>query len=217
MSELDEILGLAAERRASDVHLQAGPPPILRILTRLVPLEAATLDVAATERLIFSIMTEEQQTRVRERREVDISYALPEVARFRINVFRQRDSVTAAFRRIPYDVPSPESLGLPRGVVELATLRRGLVLFTGAAGQGKSTTLAALIEVINRAGPAGAGAPHGPLLERAPALGTARGGRHGLAPRPYSQHHQGRADQESQGLLPPEPRRRAQAEGIGEE
>ena len=119
-----------------------------------MPLEAATLDVAATEQLIFSIMTEEQQTRVRERREVDISYALPGVARFRIHVFRQRNSVAAAFRRIPYDVPSPESLGLPRGVVELATLRRGLVLLTGAAGQGKSPTLAALIEVINRARPA---------------------------------------------------------------
>jgi Tfp pilus assembly ATPase PilU len=136
VSELDEILKLAAERHASDVHLQAGLPTVLRILTRLVPLEAAPLDADATERLIFSIMTEEQQRRVRERREVDISYTLPGVAHFRINVFRQRDSVAAAFRRIPNDVPSPDSLDLPRGVVELAAFRRGLVLFTGAAGCG---------------------------------------------------------------------------------
>jgi twitching motility protein PilT len=154
VSELDEILRLAVKRHASDVHLQAGLPPVLRILTRLAPLEAATLDAAATERLIFSIMTEEQQTQVRERREVDISYALPGVARFRINVFLQRDSVAAAFRHIPFDVPSPTALGLPKRVVELATLKRGFVLLTGAAGQGKSTTLAALIEVINRERPA---------------------------------------------------------------
>ena len=154
MSELDEILRLAVKRHASDVHLQAGLPPVLRILTRLVPLEAAALDAAATERLIFSIMSAEQQTWVRERREVDISYSLPGAARFRINVFRQRDSVAAAFRLIPFDVPSPADLGLPSGVVELAKLKRGFVLLTGAAGQGKSTTIAALIEIINHVRPA---------------------------------------------------------------
>ena len=154
MNELDEILRLAVKRHASDVHIQAGLPPVLRILTRLVPLEAAALDAGATERLIFSIMSAEQQTWVRERREVDISYSLPGVARFRINVFLQRDSVAAAFRLIPLDVPSPADLGLPSRVVDLAKLKRGFVLLTGAAGQGKSTTIAALLEVINRVRPA---------------------------------------------------------------
>jgi twitching motility protein PilT len=150
VSELDEILRQAAKRNASDVHVQVGLPPVLRIQKRLVPLQADKLSPAATEDLIFSIMSEPQKKLFHERLEYDFSYGIPGVARFRVNVFRQRNTVAAAFRRFPHEVPTPEMLGLPAAVVELASLKRGFVLFTGAAGQGKSTSLAALIDRINR-------------------------------------------------------------------
>jgi twitching motility protein PilT len=150
VGELEEILRLATKRNASDVHIQAGLPPVLRIQTRLVSLDSPPFSAEAAERLVLSIMSEEQQRLFRERREFDFSYGIPGVARFRINVFRQRDSVAAAFRRFTHEVPAPETLGLPAAVIDLAGLKRGFVLFTGAAGQGKSTSLAALIDRINR-------------------------------------------------------------------
>jgi len=150
VAEIDEVLRFAAKRNASDIHVQVGLPPVLRILTRLEPVEAEKLSAEATERLILSIMSEHQKQIFRERLEFDFAYGVPGVGRFRVNVFRQRDSVAAAFRRFPQQIPSPEVLGLPNAVVELATLKRGFVLFTGAAGQGKSTSLAALIDRINR-------------------------------------------------------------------
>jgi twitching motility protein PilT len=150
VGELDDILRVAAERNASDLHLQVGLPPVLRIQKRLVPLPGAALDAAATERLIVSIMSEQQKRLFAERLELDFSYGLRGLARFRVNAFRERDAVAGAFRRFPLEVPAPEALGLPRAVIELARLRRGFVLITGAAGQGKSTTLASLIDRINR-------------------------------------------------------------------
>jgi twitching motility protein PilT len=150
VGEIDEILRLAAKRNASDVHLQVGLPPVLRIQSRLVPLDGDKLTAEATERLAFSIMTEPQKKIFHERLDFDLSYDLPGVSRFRVNVFTQRDSVAAAFRLIPHEIPAPETLGLPGAVIELAQLRRGFVLFTGAAGQGKSTSLAALLDRINR-------------------------------------------------------------------
>jgi twitching motility protein PilT len=149
VSELDEILRVAAEREASDVHLQVGLPPMLRIQKRLVALDGDPLDARAVEQLMFSVMSEAQRKTFRERLDVDFSYGIPGVARFRINVFRERDSVAGAFRRFPLEIPTPEQLGLPAAVVDLAKLRRGFVIFTGAAGQGKSTSLAALIDRIN--------------------------------------------------------------------
>src|SRR5262245_30316218 len=154
VSEIDAILRLATQRNASDIHLQVGLPPVVRILTRLLPLESESLSADAIERLVFPLMSEHQRKLFQERLEFDFSYGLAGVARFRINVFRQRDSVAAAFRRFPHDVPTPEALGLPAPVIELAALRRGFILFTGAAGQGKSTSLAALIDRINRDRPA---------------------------------------------------------------
>ncbi len=150
MAELDEILQLAAKRNASDVHLQVGLPPVLRIQTRLVPLDGEKLTAEAAESLVFSIMSEQQKKLFHERLDFDFSHAVPGVARFRVNVFTQRDTVAAAFRLIPHEIPAPEMLGLPGAVIELAQLRRGFVLFTGAAGQGKSTSLAALLDRINR-------------------------------------------------------------------
>jgi len=150
VGELDEILHVAAKRNASDVHIQVGLPPVLRIQTALVPLDSENLSAEATERLVFSIMSEQQKKTFQERLEFDFSYSLGAVARFRVNAFRQRDSIAAAFRRFPFEVPAVETLGLPAPVIELAGLKRGFVLFTGAAGQGKSTSLAGLIDRINR-------------------------------------------------------------------
>jgi twitching motility protein PilT len=101
------------------------------------------------EELVFSLMTDQQKRIFREKLDYDFSCSVPGRARFRINAFRQRDSVAAAMRRIPFEIPSFESLGLPVGLAELTQLRRGFVLITGAAGHGKSTTLAALIDRIN--------------------------------------------------------------------
>jgi twitching motility protein PilT len=150
VGDIEEILRLATKKNASDIHLQAGLPPVLRVQTRLVALDSEKLSAEAIERLIFSIMSEPQKGIFQDRLEIDFSYGLPGVGRFRINVFKQRDSVAAAFRHFPHEIPSPEALGLPSAVVELANLKRGFVLFTGAAGQGKSTSLAAMIDRINR-------------------------------------------------------------------
>jgi twitching motility protein PilT len=148
--DLEEILTTAAKRNASDVHLQVGLPPVLRVQTALVMLDTEKLSGEATERLVFSIMSEAQRETFHERLEFDFSYAIPGLARYRVNVFKQRGTIAAAFRRFPYDVPGIETLGLPAAVIELAELKRGFVLFTGAAGQGKSTSLASLIDRINR-------------------------------------------------------------------
>jgi len=150
VGKLEEILHLATKRNASDVHLQVGLPPMLRIQTRLFPLDSEKLSGEETERLALSIMSEQQKKIFRERLQFDFSYSLPGAARFRVNVFKQRESTAAAFRRIPFEIPTPETLGLPAAVIDLAQLKRGFVLFTGAAGQGKSTSLAALLDRINR-------------------------------------------------------------------
>jgi twitching motility protein PilT len=150
MGELDDILRAAAEAGASDVHLQVGLPPILRMAKRLVPLPGRALDAAATERLILPVMSAAQQAVFRERLAADFSYGLGGLARFRMHVFRERGAVAGAFRRFPLEIPTPESLGLPQAVMDLGRLRRGFVLVTGAAGQGKSTTLAALLDRMNQ-------------------------------------------------------------------
>jgi twitching motility protein PilT len=150
VGELNEILRFASKRNASDVHLQVGLPPVLRIQTQLVPMDSGKLSGEEIEGLVFPIMSEGQKKLFHERLEYDFSYGMPGVARFRVNVFKQRDTLAAAFRRFPPEVPTPEMLGLPAAVVELTSLKRGFVLFTGAAGQGKSTSLAALLDRINR-------------------------------------------------------------------
>jgi twitching motility protein PilT len=148
--ELEDILRRATQKNASDVHIQAGLPAVLRVHTQLVELDSEVLSAEAIERMVLAIMSEPQRHIFRDRLEFDFSHDVPGVARFRVNVFRQRDSVAAAFRRFPHEIPAPEELGLPAAVVDLVRLKRGFVLFTGAAGQGKSTSLASLIDHINR-------------------------------------------------------------------
>lgn len=150
MIGIESLLQLAVERAASDIHLSVESPPVLRIdglLTRLGEEKLARQDL---EQLAHSLMNENQTQRFSEQGELDFSYSLSGVGRFRVNVFRQRGSVAVVIRIIPFTVPTPEALGLPPVCIELAKLEKGLVLVTGPTGSGKSTTLASLIDYINR-------------------------------------------------------------------
>jgi twitching motility protein PilT len=148
--KLEDVLRLAIEMNATDIHVQVGLPPMFRVRDKLVAHESDALTVEQCEALIFSVMSEDQKKAFSERLDCDFSYGIAGLARFRINVFRQRGSVAAAFRHIPYRIPAVEQLGLPSGVLDLLKLKRGLVLVTGATGQGKSTTLASLLDRMNQ-------------------------------------------------------------------
>jgi len=150
MIELNDLLALSAKKGASDIHLTAGLPPILRIHKRLVHVGKERLTPENITEMVFSIMRDRQKKLFQEKREYDFSYGVKGVARFRINVFYQRSSIAAAFRRIPFDIPPLDSLGVPEIAHTLANLERGFVLVTGPTGHGKSTTLASIIEEINK-------------------------------------------------------------------
>jgi twitching motility protein PilT len=147
---IHELLDLVLQHDASDLHLTVGVSPVIRVHGDLVPLgQYAQLSAESLTQSIFGILTQRQRERLEQDRELDTSYSLPGKARFRVNVYYQRDSLGAAFRLIPYVIRSLEELGLPRVVAEMARLPRGLVLVTGPTGSGKSTTLAAMIDVVN--------------------------------------------------------------------
>lgn len=147
---VDDLLRAAVREKASDLHLTVGVPPMLRVDGRLVSLEGfSALSVADTERLVSSMLKEAQLAKLAENGEVDFSYGVPGLARFRVNVYRQRGSLGAAARVIPTEVPSYKSLGLPDVIYQMAQRPQGLVLVTGATGCGKSTTLASIIDIIN--------------------------------------------------------------------
>jgi twitching motility protein PilT len=148
--KLEEVLRFAIQMNATDIHIQVGLPPMFRVRGKLVSHDSPDLTAEQCEALAFSIMSEDQKKTFSERLDCDFSYGIPGIARFRINVFRQRASVAAAFRRIPYKIPDVDQLGLPPGILELLKLKRGLVLVTGATGQGKSTTLASLLDRMNQ-------------------------------------------------------------------
>ena len=150
MIELNDLLALSAKKGASDIHLTAGLAPILRIHKRLVHVGKERLTPENITEMVFSIMRDRQKKLFQEKREYDFSYGVKGVARFRINVFYQRSSIAAAFRRIPFDIPPLDSLGVPEIAHTLANLERGFVLVTGPTGHGKSTTLASIIEEINK-------------------------------------------------------------------
>lgn len=145
-----ELLKVMVERGASDLHITAGAPPMLRVDDQLVPLRrGAVLTPADTQRLCYQILTEEQRARFERTCELDLSFGVKGLARFRANVFMQRGAVAAAFRAIPFKILSLEELGLPPVVSELASRPRGLVLVTGPTGAGKTTTLASIVDKIN--------------------------------------------------------------------
>jgi len=149
-SDVNRLLNILLERAGSDLHLTAGAPPVIRLNGQLVRLEEfPTLDPVTIRQLIYSILTSRQRERFEENLELDLSLSLPGKARFRVNVFQQREALGAAFRLIPVDIRPLQDLGVPPRVAEFATLARGLVLITGPTGQGKTTTLASIIDLVN--------------------------------------------------------------------
>jgi len=149
MLTLNELLQFATEQGASDIHLTVGLPPVLRIHKELVFLEEDKLTPEDTAEMMFSIMSDHQREVFKKKLEYDFSYGLPGVARFRVNAFFQRGSIAAAFRRIPFEIPPLDSLGVPEVAHDIINHERGFVLVTGPTGHGKSTTLAAMIDEIN--------------------------------------------------------------------
>ena len=150
MADIDGILKLMAERGSSDLHLKVGSPPAIRLNGRLVVLrDLPVLSTEATKTLALGMMDARQQESFENHREVDFAYSVPGVGRFRVNVFHQRGSVGMTLRRVATDRAGIEDLGLPPVVRRLAEESRGLVLVTGTAGSGKTTTLAAMIDHIN--------------------------------------------------------------------
>ncbi len=149
MFTVQDILRVAAEKKSSDIHLAVESPPAFRIHGELVTIGSTNLSGEDTKQLAFSMMSPEQKQRFADTGEVDFSYSLPGVGRFRVNVFRQRGSVGVVLRIIPFGIPSFESLRLPAVILELAKLHKGLVLVTGPTGSGKSTTLASMLDYIN--------------------------------------------------------------------
>ena len=146
---LDEILLFAAKQDASDVHLSVGLPPVLRIHKELVYLDSEPLTPENTAEMMYSIMTDRQKELFKEKLEHDFSYGIKGIARFRVNVFYQRNSIAAAFRRISFDIPELDSLGVPQIAHKIIQEERGLILVTGPTGHGKSTSLASMIDEIN--------------------------------------------------------------------
>lgn len=145
-----DVLLEVLELRASDLHLTAGSQPMIREHGRLRPLENyPTLSPQDTREIIYSILTNDQRKRLESDWQIDLAYSIPGRARFRVNAFFQRASIAAAFRLIPIDMPSLGDLGVPPVLAEFGRKPRGFVLVTGPTGSGKSTTLAALIDMIN--------------------------------------------------------------------
>jgi len=145
-----EMLKAMVQARASDIHLQAGAPPTIRVDGRLKPFTSRPLTPKDTEAIVRALLTPEQLEELEYRKEMDFAYTIPGVARFRCSLLRQRGSFGLVMRVVSEVIPSFEALGLPRETLEgLATKERGLVLVTGPTGSGKSTTLAALVDHIN--------------------------------------------------------------------
>ena len=144
-----EVLLQVMERNASDLHLTAGSPPMIRHHGRLHPLDYPHMTPQLTREVIYSILTNEQRQRLETDWQIDLAYSIPGKARFRVNAYMQRAALSAAFRLIPHEMPALSSLGLPPVLEDFTKKPRGFVLVTGPTGSGKSTTLAAMLDLIN--------------------------------------------------------------------
>jgi len=149
MVNLQDLLKNLIEKGASDLHLTTGVPPVLRLHGRLIPMETPPLVPAETKSLAYSILTDAQKHKFEEEKELDFSFGVKGLSRFRANVFLQRGAVAVAIRTIPYTILSFQELGLPKVVADLCERPKGLLLVTGPTGSGKSTTLASMINKIN--------------------------------------------------------------------
>jgi twitching motility protein PilT len=146
---LHQLLRAVVEKGASDLHVTTGTPPQLRIDGSLLPIKTAPLTPIDTKALCYSVLTEEQKVQFERDNELDLSFGVKGLARFRGNIFVQRGAVAGVFRQIPFRIMSFEELGLPPVIAKLSNMPSGLVLVTGPTGSGKTTTLAAIIDKIN--------------------------------------------------------------------
>lgn len=147
--DITELLDFSVKHNASDLHLSAGVSPMVRIDGEVRKLEIPSLEHSDVHRLIFDIMNDKQRSEYEEHLEIDFSFELPNIGRFRVNAFNQSRGCAAVFRNIPTSPPTLEEIDAPRKFAELANLENGLVLVTGPTGSGKSTTLAAMVNHIN--------------------------------------------------------------------
>ncbi len=147
---LHQLLKTMVERGGSDLHITTNSPPQIRIDGKLTPLDMPPLTAPETKQLAYSVLTDAQKHRFEEDLELDISFGIKGLARFRANIFNQRGATAAVYRQIPYEILGFKELGLPTIVEEICNRPRGLVLVTGPTGSGKSTTLAAMIDKVNR-------------------------------------------------------------------
>ena len=148
--EMSELLQLAVDEGASDIHIETGVPPVLRIRGSMTPLEVAVLEPEDTERLMKSITSEENQQKVREQGGADFGFGYGTAARFRVSVLKQKGCFGVVLRQIPTQLMTLEAIGLPAQVKDLLFKPRGLILVTGPTGSGKTTTLACMVNVINQ-------------------------------------------------------------------
>ncbi len=146
---LNDYLFDTVRVEASDLHITVGLPPMVRVHGKMRPLEYPELTPTATREMIYGILSNDQRRRLEDDWELDLSYTLPRLARFRVNVYFQKGALGAAFRPIPTKIKSFDELGLPKAIEDMAGKPRGLVLVTGPTGSGKSTTLAAMIDKTN--------------------------------------------------------------------
>ncbi|SFB75147.1 type IV pilus twitching motility protein PilT [Butyrivibrio sp. YAB3001] len=150
MSQIEDILREAKEKGASDVHVTVGLPPKMRLNGKLIAMDNFPKMLPPdTWAIAEEVMNEKQREKLEENGQHDMSFSIPGVGRYRLNVFKQRGSVAMAFRVVASEIPSATNLGIPQGVVDLYMKKRGLVLVTGPTGSGKSTTLASIIDMIN--------------------------------------------------------------------
>ena len=153
MVSLRELLEQMVQMGASDLHLTAGSPPVVRVDGKLQKLPYDILSADETKKVAYSMLNEKQKLKFEQNWELDFSFGIESMSRFRANVFMQRGNAAVALRQIPYKIRTFEELGLPKIISDFAGLPRGLILVTGPTGSGKSTTLAAVIDKINRERP----------------------------------------------------------------
>lgn len=148
--DISELLIFAVENKGSDLHMSAGEPPVVRIHGEMRKIEVPALDKDEVHNMIYEILNDNQRKSYEEHLELDFSFSLGDYGRFRVNVFKQARGDAAVFRTIPTKIPTFEELNLPKVFMDLSRLEKGLVLVTGPTGSGKSTTLAAMVDLVNK-------------------------------------------------------------------
>ena len=146
---LTQLLKTMVEQNGTDLHVTTNSPPQIRLHGKLIPLKLSPFTPTDTKKMIYSILNDSQKQRFEEQLELDFSFGIKNLARFRANVFYQRGAVAGAFRLIPYEIRNFDALGVPNIIGDLCDLPRGLILVTGPTGSGKSTTLASMIDKVN--------------------------------------------------------------------